>query len=74
MENKTPIEQWIEETKTSEKPSHDACLREATFLLHGPAGLESLARTEGYKRPRVYVEWMNALVEELSAKVGDGKK
>lgn len=57
------LEQWIEETKTSEKPSHDAWLREATVLLHGSAGLESLARAEGYKRPRIYVDWMKSLVE-----------
>lgn len=49
--------------KASEKPSHDTWLREATFLLHGSEGLANLARTEGYKRPRVYVDWMKALVE-----------
>lgn len=57
------LAQWINETKVEEKPSHDAWLREATLLLHGPKGLETLAKTEGHKRPRVYVDWVKALVD-----------
>ena len=64
----TFLEQWIDETKLILKPSYDAWLREATFLLHGPAGLETLAKAEGYKRPRVYVDWMKAYVDAKNYK------
>jgi tetratricopeptide (TPR) repeat protein len=60
----TFLEQWIETTKLTLKPSHDAWLREATLLLYGPTGLETLAKAEGYKRPRVYVDWMQAFVDQ----------
>jgi hypothetical protein len=56
------LQDWIEKTQHEEKPSHDAWLREATLLLHGPDGLESLAKREGYKRPRVYLDWMRSLI------------
>lgn len=57
------LQEWIELTRKEEKPSYDAWLREGTFLLHGSAGLENLAKQEGYKRPRVYLDWMNSLIE-----------
>ncbi len=57
------LQQWIEITQTEEKPSYDARLREATHLLHGSSGLENLAKKEGYKRPRVYLDWMQALID-----------
>jgi soluble cytochrome b562 len=59
----TFLKRWIDETRVILKPSYDAWLREATYLLHGPTGLEALAKAEGYKRPRVYVDWMKAYVD-----------
>ena len=58
------LEQVIQATKTDPKPSHDAWLREATFLLHGLSGLQALAKDEGYKRHRVFVDWIQALIDQ----------
>ena len=55
------LEQVIQTTKTDLRPSHDAWFREATFLLHGLFGLQTLAKEEGYKRHRVFVDWIQAL-------------
>jgi hypothetical protein len=60
------LQEWIEVTQAGEKPSHDAWLREATLLLQGSTGLENLAKREGYKRPRVYVDWMKSLIDTKS--------
>lgn len=57
------LQEWIELTQKEEKPSYDAWLREGTFLLDGSVGLENLAKQEGYKRPRVYLDWMKSLIE-----------
>lgn len=57
------LQEWIELTRKEEKPSYDAWLREGTSLLEGSVGLENLAKQEGYKRPRVYLDWMNSLIE-----------
>jgi len=42
----------------------DAWLREAIGLSEGTSGLEKLARTEGKKRPRAYLDWLAALERE----------
>ena len=42
----------------------DAWLSEATFLLHGLSGLQTLAKEEGYKRHRVFVDWIQALIDQ----------
>ncbi len=58
------LEQVIQATKTDPRPSHDAWLREATFLLHGLSGLQTLAKEEGYKQHRVFVDWIQALIDQ----------
>lgn len=58
------LEQVIQATKTDPRPSHDAWLREATFLLYGISGLQTLAKEEGYKRHRVFVDWIQALIDQ----------
>lgn len=62
-EFQTFLHQWIQVVQVETKPSHDAWLREATLLLEGPSGLKALAHKERYKRPRVYVDWVQALIE-----------
>jgi soluble cytochrome b562 len=62
------LQKWINATKESSKPQYDAWHREATMLLHGSAGMESLAKTEGNKRPRVYVDWIQGLINEKNYK------
>ena len=42
----------------------DEWLREAVRLSQGTSGLAELARTEGVKRPRAYLDWFTALEEE----------
>jgi hypothetical protein len=58
------LEQVIQATKIDPRPSHDAWFREATFLLHGLSGLQVLAKEEGYKRHRVFVDWIQALIDQ----------
>lgn len=60
----TFLTQWIDATSASLQASHDAWLREATVLLHGAEGLETLAKIDGHKRPRAHVEWMRFLIDE----------
>jgi hypothetical protein len=55
------VSEWIQITQKESGPQFDAWFREAVFLLEGVQGLERLAKSEGVKRPRVYVEWINAL-------------
>ncbi len=62
-EFQTFLREWIQVVQAETKPSYDAWLREATLLLEGLSGLKALARKEGCKRPRVYVDWVQALVE-----------
>ena len=55
---------WDEFLRKQEGPDADAWLREATRLGRGTRGLETLARSEGTKRPRAYLDWLAALEEE----------
>lgn len=55
---------WIAFLREQSAPSADAWLREAIGLSQGTEGLAELARTEGRKRPRAYLDWLAALVEE----------
>jgi hypothetical protein len=55
---------WIAFLRTQGGPEADAWLREAVRLAQGTAGLESLARTEGVRRPRAYLDWCAALAAE----------
>ena len=56
--------EWVAFLK--EKPGNeaDAWLREAIRLSQGTPGLEELARAEGKKRPRAYLDWLAALEQE----------
>jgi hypothetical protein len=58
------LTEWINVTKEMTKPPYDAWHREATFLLYGVDGMGALAKKEGDKRPRIYVDWINHLIGE----------
>ena len=62
------FEAWIAYLRTQPGPDADAWLREAVRLAHGTAGLAELARQEGKKRPRAYVDWFAALEREGNAR------
>jgi len=55
---------WIAFLWTQDSKEADAWLREAVRLSQGTRGLELLARAEGEKRPRVYLDWLVALEQE----------
>ena len=55
---------WIAFLREQEGKDADAWLREAIRLSQGTPGLEKLARAEGKKRPRAYVDWVAALIQE----------
>jgi len=55
---------WIDFLRAQSGREADNWLREAIRLLQGTAGLETLARTEGRKRPRAYLDWFTALAGE----------
>jgi hypothetical protein len=42
----------------------DRWLREVTRLRHGAQGIEALARTDGKRRPRAWIDWLEMLVAE----------
>ena len=58
------FEDWIAFLREQSGADADAWLREAIRLARGTPGLEELARTEGKKRPRAYLDWFTALEEE----------
>jgi hypothetical protein len=58
------IEDWIAYLREQTGSEADAGLREAIRLSRGAAGLEELARAEGKKRPRAYLDWLAALESE----------
>ena len=55
---------WIAFLRKEDGANADAWLREAIRLAQGTRGLEELARTEGKKRPRAYLDWVAALTQE----------
>lgn len=55
---------WIAFLRQRTDRESDAWLREALRLSQGTQGLEALARTEGNKRPRAYLDWFAALERE----------
>jgi hypothetical protein len=55
---------WITFLRTQSGSEADAWLREAVWLSQGTPGLEALARTEGKKHPRAYLDWFTALEQE----------
>jgi hypothetical protein len=58
------FEDWIAFLREQSGDDADAWLREAIRLSRGTPGLEELARTEGKKRPRAYLDWFTALESE----------
>ena len=54
---------WIDYLKIRSGSDADAWLREAVRLSQGTEGLAELARTEGQRRPRAYLDWLAALAE-----------
>ncbi len=58
------VEDWIAFLQKQAGSEADAWLREAIRLSRGTAGLEELARAEGKKRPRAYLDWFTALESE----------
>ena len=57
------LTQWIQITQKKPEPQFDAWFREAMFLSEGAKGLEKIAKSEGAKRPRVYIDWIKALID-----------
>jgi hypothetical protein len=55
---------WIALLRREKGTEADAWLREAILLAEGTAGLAALARAEGKKRPRAYLDWFQALEGE----------
>jgi hypothetical protein len=55
---------WIALLRREKGAEADAWLREAILLAEGTAGLAALARAEGKQRPRVYLDWFQALGAE----------
>jgi hypothetical protein len=58
------LEDWIAYLKQCDDRKADRWLREAVRLARGTQGLEELARTEGRKHPRAYLDWFAALEQE----------
>jgi hypothetical protein len=56
--------EWIAFLRTQEHGDADRLLREGVRLAYGAPGLEALARSEGQRRPRAYLDWCVALEEE----------
>lgn len=57
------LKEWMQITQKESEPQFDAWFREAVFLLEGTQGLERLAKLEGAKRPRVFIDWINTLID-----------
>ena len=58
------LQDWIAFLRRQSGSDADAWLREAIGLAEGTSGLEKLAREEGKKRPRAYLDWLAALERE----------
>lgn len=58
------LKDWVAFLREQSGGDADAWLREAIRLAQGTQGLEELARAEGNKRPRVYLDWLAALEQE----------
>ena len=58
------LQNWIASIKSEPELQYDGWYREAVYLLHGSSGLEEVAKTEGQQRPRVYTDWIHALIEK----------
>jgi hypothetical protein len=58
------LSDWIAFLREQSGSDADGWLREAVRLSQGTQGLEELARAEGKKRPRAYLDWLAALEQE----------
>jgi hypothetical protein len=58
------MKDWIGLLRRRKGAAADAWLREAVRLAQGTAGLGELARADGSKRPRAYLDWCRALAAE----------
>jgi hypothetical protein len=58
------LEAWIKFLRPKKEKEADQLLREAVRLQGGATSLADLARREGTKRPRAYLDWVAFLVEE----------
>ncbi|MBM3135222.1 MAG: hypothetical protein FJZ89_08070, partial [Chloroflexi bacterium] len=58
------LKDWIAFLREQSGGDADAWLREAIRLAQGTPGLAELARAEGQKRPRAYLDWFAALAQE----------
>jgi hypothetical protein len=58
------MQDWIALLRKQKGAAADAWLREAVRLAHGTAGLGELARADGHKHPRAYLDWCRALAAE----------
>jgi hypothetical protein len=58
------LEDWIAYLRGCDDRNADRWLREAICLTRGTQGLEELARAEGKKHPRAYLDWFTALEQE----------
>ncbi len=58
------LQDWIMFLRQQNGGDIDAWLREAIRLAQGTRGLEELARAEGTKRPRAFLDWLAALQAE----------
>ena len=63
------LQNWIASIKSEPELQYDGWYREAVYLLHGSSGLEEVAKTEGQQRPRVYTDWIHALIEKKDYEV-----
>jgi hypothetical protein len=62
------LKAWIASLRKRSGADPDRWLREAIQLAEGSAGLAALARKEGKKRPRAYLDWVAALRAEGKTK------
>jgi len=58
------LSDWVAFLRGQGGSDADGWLREAVRLSQGTRGLEELARAEGKKRPRAYLDWFAALEQE----------
>jgi hypothetical protein len=58
------LSDWVAFLRGQSGNDADGWLREAVRLSQGTRGLEELARAEGKKRPRAYLDWLTALERE----------
>ena len=58
------VADWIAYLRGQEGASADQWLRDALEAYEGTDGIEALAKEEGTKRPRAYLDWVAALARE----------